>query len=103
MLEYLILATYCLLILFFHLHCSSQYPFAKLRFALEDFRVVHRDSYCEYSFGNWYSEIGGTLEISEIYFRTKNTYTICLIATKKCNIRTNGISKLPPLIFSIYK
>lgn len=37
---------------FFHLHHSSQYPFAKLRFTLEDFRVERGDNHCKYSAGN---------------------------------------------------
>lgn len=55
----------CLVTLFcfFHLHHSSQYSFAKLKLALEDFLVEHRNSLCEYRVGNCYSEIDGRIKV----------------------------------------
>ena len=55
----------CLITLFcfFHLHHSSQYSFTKLRFALEDYRVEHRDGYYRYWHGDSCSEIVGTIKV----------------------------------------
>lgn len=53
----------CHPLLFFHLHHSSQYSFAKLKLALEDFLVEHRNSLCEYRVGNCYSEIDGRIKV----------------------------------------
>lgn len=52
---------------FFYMHHGRQYPFAKLCFALEDFRVEHRNSHCEYSTGNCSTEIYTSLKQIPVY------------------------------------
>ena len=47
----------------FNLHTSRQNPFAKLWFALENFRVEHRNIRSEYSVRNCGSKTIGTIKV----------------------------------------
>lgn len=61
---YIIVICFVSLFCFFHLHHSSQYSFAKLKLALGDFRVEHRDNHYRNWDGDSCSEIIGTVKVN---------------------------------------